>query len=281
MRMNYSLLSLLVIGLAACGGSSDGTNPSPADEQDVVSAASGALYASTGAGVTGGTQVRALNSASTRCADGKKASSCAVAIVDFDGLKLTDSQTKALAKAFGEGHAIAKGKLTSETTKDPIAITITKLVVTEAWLGQTGNALRDNDSVFVVSNKILNGFCTGACGALRQTLANTNQVVDIGKLDLGGIHVDTARINDLNADMAIGGPGALVAGVDHSLGGNGPEAPTLFADEIYLHAGALTGQACSDDVATQARCAPGLECVFAEGGAISEHTAGVCNRLTR
>jgi Domain of unknown function (DUF6748) len=278
MRIRFPVLSLCLLSLAACGGSSDNGGASPGDEQDVV-APGGTIYASAGAGLTGGTLVRALNAPTTRCADGKRASACTVLGADFTGLKLSDPQTKALAKGFTDGHVIAKGKLTSETLKDPSGITITKLVVTEAWVGQSGNALKDGDSVFLVSNKILNGFCTGGCGALRQTTVNTSQLVDIGKVDFGAVHVESARLNDINADMQIGGPGALIAGVDHALGGKGPEAPTLFASEIYLHAGALSGQACSDDVATQARCAPGLECVFLEGGPISEHTAGTCNRL--
>jgi hypothetical protein len=274
MRIVPFLLSLCFVSLAACADSSDDTS-NPADEQDVI--ANGArLFVATGPGLTGGVSVRALNQAQTRCADSKRAGFCTVAGVDFGALKLTEPQTRALADSFKEGHVIAKGRLTSE--KLTATISVDKLVVTEAWVGQTGRALKDGASVFSVSHKIQSAACTG-CPAFRQATVNTTQAVDIGKVDFGGVRVDQARLSDVEADMEVGGPGALIAGVDRSLGGKGPEAPTLFADEVYLHAGALSGQRCSDDVAVQARCAPGLECVFLEGGPISEHRAGICNRL--
>jgi Domain of unknown function (DUF6748) len=274
----YAILSLYLLSLAACGGSPTGSS---GDEQDVVSNGGQAFFVATGPGLTGGVSLRALNADATRCADGKKASACTVVGADFSALKLTDAQTRELSASFTQGKVIAKGQLSSQTLGEPSGITVAKLVVSEAWVGQTGTALRENDSVFLVTRIVDAPACTGACVKFHQATVNTSKALGIGKLDLGAIHVDTARLDDLDADL-LAEKGALIAGVDHSLGGQGPQAPTLFADEIYLHAGALTGQACSEDVAIQARCAPGLDCVFQQaGGPISEHTPGVCNRVGR
>lgn len=86
--------------------------------------------------VCGGVFVKAVNSALTRCADGKLAKECHAVELDTRALGWSDAQRAAFEASFSQGKALVKGVLESQPRG---ASTGEVLRVAEAWQGQGGN----------------------------------------------------------------------------------------------------------------------------------------------
>ncbi len=81
------------------------------------------------------------------------------------------------------------------------------------------------------------------------------------------ISVFPERIDDEDAQaVMIINDGQFINGLSKVVQGC-KVAPRKFADD---------GEACGSDVAIRSECRPGLSCIVAEGGPISEHTQGTC-----
>lgn len=84
----------------------------------------------------GGYFVKAVNSALTRCADGKLARECHAVELDTRALGWNDEQRAKFEASFGQGKALVKGALEPQPRG---LYTGEVLRVAEAWQGQGGN----------------------------------------------------------------------------------------------------------------------------------------------
>ncbi len=84
----------------------------------------------------GGYFVKAVNSALTRCADGKLARECHAVELDTRALGWSDEQRTKFEASFGQGKALVKGALEPQPRG---FYTGEVLRVAEAWQGQGGN----------------------------------------------------------------------------------------------------------------------------------------------
>ncbi|NBD21813.1 hypothetical protein GTZ97_14205 [Aquabacterium fontiphilum] len=84
----------------------------------------------------GGYFVKAVNKATTRCADGRLAKECHAVELDTRALGWNDAQRATFERAFSEGKALVKGALTQQPLGHS---TGNVLRVSEAWQGQSGH----------------------------------------------------------------------------------------------------------------------------------------------
>ena len=280
MSISRALVSFAAFSLLACSGASSsdtgGSGAATGDEQDVVSGKG--VYRVVGAGLTGGSAVRLVNRTTTKCSDGKSQGSCTIVKLDSSGLKLDSDTADQLEKAFFAGHALVQGSLTTETTKDPGSFQLPILKANAAWIGAAGKDPGQSDSVYRVTKRILNGFCTGPCGELNEALVNSTKAAsEISTMDLSGSGAKKPDLDSADAETQIGAEGLLIVGINHSLVhgtvGQGVETQTtLVATDFYLPVKA-NGSACGGIAGLS--CGSGFICDMGPGKPVPDQS-GTC-----
>ena len=281
--MIRSVLALLILASSilamGCSGT-DSAAPDTGDDQDVTSSSGTAFFVAAGAQPAGAINVKIANRATTACADGAKKDACPAQFVDYSALKLDAAGTAKLDKAVHAGHAVLQGKLVTKSPQLGSPASGPELRVSAAWVGAAGKDPAEFDSFFRLSNMVLNGVCVngGNCARQREQLLNkTTAPITIPTADLSRIGASTKELAAADTQLAIGGPGLLAVGINHTLVsavvGQGVTNTSTFAvTDFYLPVtsgkakdGELceTAADCETGLSCKSNCPPGAMCIAA------------------
>lgn len=182
----------------------------------------------------GGYFVKAVNSPSTRCADGTLAKECHALELDTRALGWSDEQRAKFEASFSQGRALVKGALATQ----PRGLASAEVLrVSQAWQGQ-GSGKRPIGTFYSLRN---NGIvCIQApCPSLSLTRLNRPAPErNIDAVDFGLAHAPDSAIQAAWAHLEQGP--ILVAGAVLPFTAGGLQGPVqghrLLASEFYLPA---------------------------------------------
>jgi len=167
----------------------------------------------------GGFFVKQVNVASTRCLNGKQATECYVARIDWNG------QTEV-----EDAKALLRGTITSQRYQRG---NFGVLTVTESW--QAAGANQASGDFFRVRDRGVR--CVVApCPTHHEAKLNTTVSKNIAGVDLSGANADESAIGEASSAMT-GQAGVLVAGSHTSVTGPAGKSQSLKATQFYLRAG--------------------------------------------
>ncbi len=238
MRLPFALIA---VSCALTGCVAD-TGDQPADESDDVTASNSGVFIATANEKAGGdiayiTTVKRANMAKTKCDDGKSHATCIVGGLDFSALHLSAAKQQQIDAAFRAGHALLEGKLVAAPANLPLSVPhMARIVVTKAWIGASGATIDALDSVYQVRARA--EACNG-CATIGEDLVNSSGGGAVYSVNLDGVAASKTELAAASKAMGIGGPGLLVAGLNHTLihGGVGSGVTSksdLYASEFYL-----------------------------------------------
>lgn len=227
--------------------------------------------------ICGGWFVKEVNRPKSRCADGTYAADCHALEVDLAALSLGDKRREALSKAFGEGHALLRGRLERRHTADAFVIDV--LVADEGWLGQaastpTGQFTADHDNGTVC--------VTTPCPTIDERVLNVPGAgtTTLDAIDLAASGADPDKVA-AGREALSKRAGILVAGHLKPRASTGDPTRTRIASEFYLRTGTGTlppppdGQACGGP--TGISCPADQYCELAPGSCATPGAEGTCH----
>src|SRR5215813_1385877 len=162
----------------------------------------------------GGFFVKQVNVASTRCLNGKQATECYVARIDWNG------QTEV-----EDAKALLRGTITSQRYQRG---NFGVLTVTESW--QAAGANQASGDFFRVRDRGVR--CVVApCPTHHEAKLNTTVSKNIAGVDLSGANADESAIGEASSAMT-GQAGVLVAGSHTSVTGPAGKSQSLKATQF-------------------------------------------------
>jgi hypothetical protein len=190
----------------------------------------------------GGQFIKRVNFNSTTCVDGRSATECYVAAVDYTKANLDDNDMSALAGR----PIVVKGSIAKQTYGKS---TYGNLVVSEVWAAVAGS----NESsgyaqvsgvVYRVKDNGVRCFTT-PCPSDHETKLNGTTSRDIAGVDLSGVGATDEQISDAYTAMTTS-DGAFVDGSNTPVSGPGGTMLQLTASNFFAKVAhtATAGQEC-------------------------------------
>lgn len=177
----------------------------------------------------GGWFVKAVNQATTRCADGTLKAECHVYDLDTKALGWSDADRDAFLKSFGVGYALVRGTLSQQPILPTSTFKADILTPTEAWVGQAAHAPK-GAFVGLKGNGIV--CITYPCNSYDETVLNLWLSTKVAGVDLAASGAKPDLIEAGYKALANGG--ILAAGVNTTITGPAGKGLQFVASEFYL-----------------------------------------------
>lgn len=198
----------------------------------------------------GGFFVQRANRLATVCADGVKRNECYVAEADLSAAGVSEEQAEAARAAFGDGHALGRGRLLQKTYDGFGSFGV--LAVSEIWEAATDAPPRGTFYRLSGNGTVCIAY---PCRSFRAETLNGAARQAIADPDFAAAGAGENRLNLALAQLN-GGGSILVAGVRRTVKGPGGRAPSLTLSQFYLpleagapaqcHVGGCSAELCSE-----------------------------------
>ena len=203
----------------------------------------------------GGYFVARVNTAQTRCADGRFQAECYVASLDLSGTGLSGRELEPFDQKVGfRGNTIVRGAIGSE--RYPGVGTFGRFAATEAWVAGAAAGQIDGVAVKVEQTGIR---CIAApCADKRELKVNGSATAMIADLDFEASGATQAELEDAYAALISEGPTRLmVYGYRYTVRDGGRSEKARSVEQFYLKlpmpaaaaecfVGGCSSQICSD-----------------------------------
>jgi hypothetical protein len=262
-------LSVAAIGSARAQSLLDPTTPLalPASSYFIVTEIDPRMCPSP---LCGGVYVQLVNRAATLCADGTYQKQCYAPILDWSALGLDIEAEGRLETAFRARHALARGTLEIVTT--PFG-RLPGLVVSDAWLGVTGNEPWGRFFGLLPSGIVC---ITDPCPSLISIWLNRPRRFFAHSLDLAQSGATPEQIA-AGLESLVQGPGLLVVGKPRKITGPAGIGFEIVAREFYTKVEARVGGSCGGFLGIP--CDPGEFCDPAPNQCGGADLPGVCKAI--